>query len=49
MNVLSDCKITIKMSEHGNNFVFFLSFQAHIYNVWPWFYGRREGCATIVR
>lgn len=23
MNVLSDCKITIKMSEHGNNFVFF--------------------------
>ena len=24
MNVLSDCKITIKMSEHGNNFVFFI-------------------------
>ena len=24
MNVLSDCKITIKMSEHGNNFAFFI-------------------------
>ncbi len=48
MNVLSDCKITIKMSEHGNNFVFFYRFR-RIYNVWPWFYGRREGCASIVR
>ncbi len=47
MNVLSDCKITIKMSEHGNNFVFFIVSGAYI--VWPWFYGRREGCATIVR
>lgn len=27
MNVLSDCKITIKMSEHGNNFVFFYRFR----------------------
>ena len=30
MNVLSDCKITIKMSEHGNNFAFFIVSGAYI-------------------
>lgn len=30
MNVLSDCKITIKMSEYGNNFVFFIVSGAYI-------------------
>ena len=47
MNVLSDCKITIKMSEHGKYFVFFIVSGAYIM-YGHGFYGRREGCGATI-